>query len=93
MEVDILAILTEKQSRPIRRRIAWLGHTTQDIKLARTVDGRGLLSKGCSGESIAWGFDKNCLIHQRVILPFDHSWLCVTVLVGTLFNWEMTLRR
>jgi hypothetical protein len=84
LDVDVFAVLTESKSKPIRRRIDWLGHTTQGAVLSRTVDGRGLLSKGHSGDSIAWDLDNNGLIRQRTILPFKQTCLSVTLLAGIL---------
>src|SRR5271169_5568818 len=82
LAVDVLAILTESNPKPIRRRIDWLGHTTHGIKLTRTVDGRGLLSRGASGDSIAWGLDNSGLIQQRAIVPFEQTCLSVTLIAG-----------
>jgi hypothetical protein len=83
LDVDVLAILTESNPKPMRRRIDWLGHTTHGIKLTRTVDGRGLLSRGASGDSIAWGLDNSGLIQQRAIVPFEQTCLSVTLIAGT----------
>jgi hypothetical protein len=82
LSIDLLGILTGNDSKPIRRRVTWLGHSTQDIQLGRTVDGRGLLSKGHSGDSIAWGLDANCSIQRRAVLPFENACLSVTLLGG-----------
>lgn len=82
LDVNILAILTESNPKPIRRRIDWLGHATHGIKLTRTVDGRGLLSRGASGDSIAWGLDNSGLIEQRAIVPFEQTCLSVTLIAG-----------
>ena len=86
LDVDVLAILTENNPEPIRRRIDWLGHTTHGIKLNRTVDGRGLLSSGSAGDSIAWGLDNNGLIQQRAIVPFEQTCLSVTLIAGSSFH-------
>ena len=85
LDVDILAVLTEKGSKPIRRRITWLGHKAQGIKLVRTVDGRGLLSKGSSNDAIAWGIDNYGAIRLRTNLPFEPPCLYLTLLAGN-FN-------
>jgi hypothetical protein len=82
LDVDVLAILTESDVKPIRRRIDWVGHAAEGAKLSRTVDGLGLLSQGHSGDSIAWGLDKNGLIRQRTVLPFKQTCLSVTLLAG-----------
>jgi hypothetical protein len=84
-EVDIFKVLTEMETNPIHRRVVRTGHTTNILKLNRTVDGRGLLSKGQSGESIAWHFD-NYDIRQRSVLPFNNSCLSVTLLAGNWFR-------
>jgi hypothetical protein len=80
-EVDIFKVLTEMETNPIHRRIFRIGHATNTAKLSRTVDGRGLLSKGQSGESIAWRFD-NSDIRQRSVLPFNDSCLSLTLMAG-----------
>lgn len=82
LEVDVFAVLTESKSKPIRRRIDWLGHRTEGVMLSRTVDGLGLLSKGHSCDSIAWALDNNGFIRQRTILPFKQTCLSVTLLAG-----------
>ena len=79
LEVDVFAVLTESKSKPIRRRIDWLGHRTEGVMLSRTVDGLGLLSKGHSCDSIAWALDNNGFIRQRTILPFKQTCLSVTL--------------
>ena len=87
LDVDVFAILTGTDMKPIRRRIDWLGHTAEGAKLSRTVDGLGLLSKGHSGDSITWGLDKNGLIRQRAVLPFKHTCLSVTLLAGYIYTY------
>jgi hypothetical protein len=87
LDVDVFAILTESDMKPIRRRIDWLGHTTEGAKLSRTVDGLGLLSKGRSGDSIAWGLDKNGLIRERTVLPFKQTCLLVTLLASYIYTY------
>lgn len=91
LEVDVLGVLTERNSKPIRRRITWLGHKAQSVKLFRTVDGRGLLSVGCPGDAIAWALDNNGAIRQRAVLPFEFSCLCLTLLAGKLCLFEYDL--
>lgn len=80
-EVDIFKVLTEMDTSPIHRRIVRTGHATNIVKLSRTVDGRGLLSKGQPGESIAWRFDTSG-IRQQSVLPFNGSCYSVTLLAG-----------
>ena len=92
LDVDVFAILTESDMKPIRRRIDWLGHITEGAKLLRTVDGLGLLSKGHSGDSIAWGLDKNGLIRQRTVLPFKQTCLSVTLLAGLTYSYVRGLK-
>jgi hypothetical protein len=81
-EIDIFRVLTETETNPIHRRISRIGHATNIVKLSRTVDGRGLLSKGQSGDCIAWSFDNN-VIRQRTVLPFRQSCFSVTLIAGT----------
>ena len=82
--VDILALLIGNGLKPIKHRATWLGHTTQGIKLSRTVDGRGLLSSGQPGDSIAWSLDTNGFIRKCSSLPFHGECLSLTLLAGIL---------
>ena len=81
--VDIINLLSESLSDPVGREIVWLGHEDNISKLGRTVDGRGLLSKGRSGNAIAWGLQGDGKIRQRAVLPFEGARFSVTLLAGT----------
>ena len=93
LDIDVFAILAESNKKPIRRRIDWLGHTSEGTKLSRTVDGLGLLSKSRSGESIAWALDKSGLVRQRTILPLKPTCLSVTLLAGNEISKSCTFIR
>lgn len=80
--VDMSAILDGSDIDPIRSQLKWNGHDENSLKLGRTVDGRGLLSKGASGASIAWSVDSNGSLQQRALLPFKHGCFCLTLLAG-----------
>jgi hypothetical protein len=80
--VDIFALLSESLSNPVDRQVTWLGHADKVSKLGRTVDGRGLLSKGHSGDSIAWTLLNDGKIRQRTVLPFEEACFSATLLAG-----------
>ena len=81
--IDIFALLSESTSNPIDREITWLGHGGRISGLLRTVDGRGLLSKGHAGDSVAWTLQNDGKIRQRTVLPFEEARFSVTLIAGT----------
>lgn len=81
--VDMFAILDDRVIDPICRQLIWNGHAEDNLKLGRTVDGRGLLSTGDSGNSIAWSVDSNSSLEQNAVLPFKDGCHCLTLLAGT----------
>jgi hypothetical protein len=80
--LDIFAILDDRILDIVRRQLIWNGHAEDKLKLGRTVDGRGLLSKGASGISIAWSVDSNGFLKQNALLPFKQDCFCLTLLAG-----------
>jgi hypothetical protein len=80
--LDMFAMLDGRIVDIVRRQVIWNGHAENDLKLGRTVDGRGLLSKGASGTSIAWSVDSNGSLKQNALLPFKHGCFCLTLLAG-----------
>jgi len=62
--------------------MTWLGHANKQLKLGRTVDGRGLLSIGPGEEAIAWMLSDDMTIRRRAMLPFHQPSLSLTLLGG-----------
>jgi hypothetical protein len=84
--IDLFAILDGREINPIRNQIIWNGHVEEDLKLGRTVDGRGLLSTSASGASIAWSTVANGSLKQNARLSFKKDCFCLTMLAGTLIG-------
>jgi hypothetical protein len=80
--IDVLSILVKTPSQPIRHVMTWLGHESDDIKLGRTVDGRGLLSKSLNNASMAWSLEDSGSVRLCTTLSFHSSALSVVLLAG-----------
>jgi hypothetical protein len=91
--IDIFELLSESLSDPVDREIVWLGHADNISKLGRTVDGRGLISKGSSGGAIAWAIQADGKIRQRAVLPFEEASFSVTLLAGMHSSPQTRLTR
>jgi hypothetical protein len=86
--IDIFELLSQALSNPVTRYVTWLGHADKISKLGRTVDGRGLLSKGHAGDSIAWELCHDGKLRQRGVLPFQEVCYSVTFLGGNIASSE-----